>query len=320
MSTVVSDVIDQALRLANRVDPNYRVRALDAVDRAVRQYAEKLPWPSLDRTEVFTSDGSRLFTFPRRVRVPVSVGDVGRGENVRPGNHWERQYPRSDMGLETAGQGIWQWQDKGEVAVLRQPAAPTLLEFSTTQSDAIPVYVSGLVFATAFSGTADEYYEASELVAANVTAVDSVNQYSKVLRIEKDRGFTSADVLVRYATGDLPAARLLRNERRSHYHQIQFLGTPSVGAQFQVRYYAEPPRITAENVVLDPSIDEDALVWFTVGDLHWMAQAPEAANAAWAKALARIDEKLTARQGHGDRAQQAIPADPWIDYCDDTYE
>ena len=112
MALIVGDVINRALRMTNRVDAKHRVRALDGVDRAVSYFGDRLPWPSLERTEEFLTNGTQFFTFPARVRNIIAIGDIGRQEYVPPGDQWERQEPTSILGGSRRS-GMCQWQDRG---------------------------------------------------------------------------------------------------------------------------------------------------------------------------------------------------------------
>lgn len=313
MALIVGDVINKALRMANRVDPQHRVRALDAVDRAVRYFSERLPWPSLERVEEFRANGSQYFTFPARVRVIRALGDKERCDYIKPGDQWERQYPTFVLGDQRPA-GAWEWQDRGWVPTIQNPATDTTLLFTTTQSEAVSVTVRGLVRDTTASGTALELVEADEVIAANITPVTSANTYVEIFGIEKDAIDGSADLIVAYNNGaNSQAARIPSNERAPQYRRIEWLGNVSAGDRFRCRYYTRPAKINDEQQVLDAAVDEDIIMWATVGDLHWMSESPEAAAGAWQQRDALMQAKLTAQRSHGDNLQQAIPYAPMID-------
>ncbi len=314
----VGDIIDQSLRLANRVDPAYRQRALDAVDRNVRYFAERVPWPSLERREEFQANGSEFFTFPRRVRSIISIGDNTNKCYVRPGDHFERQYPEWELGGNKPQGGPFKWRHLGTSPVIQDPTERTVLNLNTTASDSQSVFVRGLAFDTAASGSALEYFEASEIVVAQETPTATVNQFKEVLAIEADTLDKNHDIVVRYDTGDLPAARILKNERHTSYEKIQWLAKPATGNLFTVRYYEDTEKIASESQILPPQVDTDVIVWRTVGDLHWISEAPQAAQLAWQRADELIQVHMTAQVSHGDRLEQAIPYAPM--YEDDDGE
>lgn len=314
----VSDIVTQALRLANRVDPNYRQRALDAVDRNVRYFAERIPWPSLERRENFVANGSEFFVFPSRVRSVISIGDRVRQDYVPPGDHFERQYPAWELGTKPAG-GPFKWRHLGVVPVIQNPTAASTLTFNTTASDSQTVYVKGLAQDTTASGTSLEYFETSEIIVAQETPAATTNSYVEVLALDADTLDKSNDIIFKYTTGSVPAARMRANERRPNYQKIQWLAAPAAGNTLTVRYYTDPPKIVSESHELDPQISEDFLIWRTVGDLHWISEQPQAAQAAWDKADGLLQTKIQAQQNHGDRLEQAIPYAPFIE-PDDVVE
>lgn len=310
MATVGS-VIDQALQLVNRVDSSYRQRALYAIERGVRHYAERLPWPSLIRQELFYSNGTDSFVFPQRVRQLISVGDNTHKAYVPPGGHFERQYPEWQLGSKPSG-GPFQWRPAGDVPVIQDPAAATYLELNTTASDSQTVYVRGTAQDTSASGTPLEFYDYEESVTALETPVTTSALFYRIFSIEAANLDRSNDIFVRYSTDAVPAARIPTFERHSKYKKIEWLAKPAAGAAFTCRYYADPVKINSETQALDPQIPEDYLVWRIVGDLHWIAEQPQAAQAAWGRADELMRTKIEAETTHGDQYSQAIPYAPFI--------
>lgn len=309
---VVSNIVTQALRLANRVDPAYRQRALDAVDRNVVYFAERLPWPALERRETFIADGTEFLTFPSRVRSLISIGDVKNEAYVFPGDHFERQFGAWELGTKPSG-GPFRWRHLGTVPTIQDPSSPDKLELNTTASDSQTVTIHGLAQDTTASGTALEYFQTTELVVAQETPVASTNLYKEVIGLEASTLDKDNDIRVRWQTGDLPAARIAKNAQRPEYQRIQWLVKPEVGRQFITRYYTNPPKIETESAILDPQIPADFLIWRTVGDLQFMAEQPTAAQQAWNRADQLLAMKIQAAQNHGDRLEQAIPFAPFID-------
>jgi hypothetical protein len=298
--------------MANRVDPQHRQRALDAADRAVRYFAERVPWPSLERVETFRTNGTEFFTFPARVRQIIAIGDLERQEYVGPGDQWERQHMAHLSNRPSAA--IWEWQDRGYQPVIQAPSTDTTLVFSTTQSEATSVYVSGLVRDSSASGTSLELVELDEVVAVNQSPVSTVNEYAVVTSVEKDDITISSDIVVDYGRGTVSkAARLRSNERKPTYRRVEWLALPGTGNRFRTRYYTSPPKVNDEIQMLDPAIDEDIVFWGVVGDLHWVAEAPQAAQAAWQQRDNLIQSKLIGQEVHGDHLSQAIPFAPMID-------
>lgn len=314
-----ADIIDQALRLVNRVDASYRQRALDALDRNVRYYATKMPWPALRRKETFVYQSGEYFTFPSRVQSIEAIGDVTTKAYVGPGAHFERQFPDWEMGTKPSGGGPFRWRALGDVQVVQDPSSPSKIKLNTTASDSQSVYVRGLAQDTTASGTALEYFEASEIVVAQETPVESTNLYHRVEIIEADLRDRSSDIKVIYSTGSLPAARIPKNERTASYRKIQWLATPTTGSQFEVLYLARPAQIASESQQLPPEVPDDFLVWRVVGDLQYLAEQPQAAALAWQRADQLVGQQMSAELGHNDNLIQAIPYAPMVDTEDDFF-
>lgn len=315
MSQEVGQLIDTALQLANRSSAQYRTRALYAVDRAVRYFADRMPWPSLRKEETFRSDGTNHFTFPQRVRHIISIGDQERGHYVQPGTQLTKQYPTFTLSGRSVGS--WQHSDLGVVPVISAPATDTYLDISTPQSESQIVHVVGLVRDSTASGTPLELYEAQETVYLTGTNATSTNQFAEILKIEKDTLDADQDVLVKYTYNGKPVSRIMHNERAPQYKRVEFLGTPNVGDRFVCQYYTNPEKIVAEDVVLDPAIDSDVILWRVVGDLHWINSEGEAANGAWSKAEDKLLVLKSAQEAVNQGFTQFIPWAPFVDPEDD---
>lgn len=312
MSQSTGEIIDQALQLANRVDPQHRNRARRAVDRALLFYSDKLPWPSLEREETFTSNGTRFMTFPRRVRTIISIGDKTRQYHVEPGGHFGRQFPAQHYG--ESGQGMWQWSDLGLVPTIINPATDTTLKLSSSQSEALLVTVHGFLRDSTSSGTALELYEDKEVITLGGSEETTTKTFVRIKSIEKDGLDTESYVTIKATTpDDQPIARIGKDERSPQYRRVQFLGTPNAGDQAVVKYFERPTRVVSEDVNLDPAIHPDIIVWRVVGDLHWMGEDPAAAQIAWAQAEKLMDEHMRAQTAQGSSCEQAIPWAPAVE-------
>lgn len=313
MSTGISRVIDDALLMVNRVDSDYRTRALRAINRAVLHWADRVPWPSLQKYETFYSNGTRFLTLPRRVRRVITVGDITNKMKVRDGAHWDFKYP-DEYFVDVADSTPWEWQDAGVVSTIAEPPAPTKLVFQSTVSEAVEVNISGWARDSSASGTAMELYEVNEQVQLGGTGTtETTYEYASVRAIEKTTLDSVCDIVVRSSTDSQPLARLTSDDRQASYRRIEFLKVPTAGTAFRVKYFRRPERLVSENVPLEPSVEQDYLLWRTVGDLHWIASQQEAALAAWRKADALIQQRIMAEKTQGEGNLQIQPEMSYYD-------
>ncbi len=165
--------------------------------------------------------------------------------------------------------------------VASAPSTDSALLIHSTASEAINVTIRGLVFDPSAANTALELYEAQETVALGGITETSVNTYREVLAIQKDKG-TTADVVVGTAL-DGQISRIPSWEARPLFRRIEFYPVPS-GQTLEVQYFRRPDRITKESDAVDPSVDEEALVWRAAGNMHWTDNEGQAAGIAWRKA------------------------------------
>jgi hypothetical protein len=305
MGSLVKDLIDRAQKLANRVDPGYRDRALEALDEACQWYASQVPWDSLKKTEDFTASGEFLI-LPDRVGKVVRLFDRTNQRPIEAGEFLERRMP-SAYAARTTGQPCI-WRDFGISPIAKDLSAASVLQFSTTASEGIDIQIRGLVQDTAASGTALEFYEVREtLTMAGVTQA-SANTYSKIVSIQKDHS-TAEDVIVgTVADGQL--ARIPSWESRPRYPKLQ-LQPASSGTQVEVGFFRRPDRLTSEDDPLDPAINEEAVVWRTAGNLHWMDNEGQSAQGAWSKANEALAIKRNQEQTFGEKDHHI---QPWVGY------
>lgn len=308
-SNLIANLVDRVQRRADRVDSNYRVRTLDALDEAVQWYAKAVPWPSLMRFEQFLTHGSEFIVLPDRVLKVISIGDVTNSSMLEPGSNFGRR--RRGAYFQRTGGRLCEWRDVGLVPVTSQPNTDTTLIFQSTASDnAFDVFVKGLVRDTTASGTALELYEVEETVSISSTAtVASSNSFVRVLALQKPRP-TNGDLTVTYTTGDQRAARLPSWEARPLYPQIQLSLVPSVQATLEVEYFRRPDRLVSENGAIDPSMDEEALIWRAVGNMHWKDQEGQQAETAWRKAVEIVESKKNVEETFGEKDFHVEPFSP----------
>jgi hypothetical protein len=307
VSTEISRIVDEALQLTNRVDTKHRTRALNAVSRGVEYWAERLPWPGLKRYEAFASDGTRYMTFPERVRKVISVGDITDRVPVQPGDHWNREH--ASLWLQDLRADPLEWRDLGIVPLASDPVTDTQLSIEASVSEPLTVYITGLARDTAASGTALELYEVRESFAITGTgATDTSNTFVRVTGLEKNTNDGTAEVVVKSSVDSKTLARIGAQDGSPQYRRIEFITLPGAGRQYRVEYYSKPAEVVNESSPLPPSIDRDYLVWRVVGDLHWIAEQPDAARAAWQKADGLLLAHQNAEKTHGeDYAGQLTP-------------
>ena len=304
-STLIKDLIDRIQRIADRVDPSYRVRALDSLDEAMQWYASQVPWDGLRRIEDFYA-GSEFLTMPDRVNKIIRIGDRTNSQPLDAGEFFERRRPGAYF-QKTTGAPC-EWRDMGLVPLGKEITTAAALHVSSTQSEAIDVQIRGLVSDTTASGTALEFYEAKETVSlAGVTATSS-NSYTKIYAIQKDKG-TTADVLVGNAT-DGQLARIPSWETRPMYRRIQLSPIPT-GQTLEVEYFRRPDRLASENDPLEASVNEEALMWRAAGNLMWMDNEPQAAERAWQKAGEAVAVKRNEEETFGEKD---FHVEPWAGY------
>lgn len=304
-STLIKDLIDRVQRVADRVDPSYRTRVLDSIDEALQWYASQVPWDSLKTPEDFQTTGEFLI-LPDRVNKVIQIGDKTNGRPLNPGDQFERRFPGSYF-QKTTGAPC-EWRDMGTVPVIKELSVIAPVFVSSSQSDAIAVQIAGLVQDTTASGTALEFYEAKETVTLAGVTQTSVNSYSKITAIQKDKG-SDADVSVGSAADGL-FSRIPSWESRPLYRKVQFHPVPT-GQTLEVLYFKRPNRITSENDPIEASANEEALMWRAAGNVMWMDNEPQAAERAWQKAAEVIAVKRNEEETFGEKD---FHIEPWAGY------
>lgn len=304
-STLIKDLIDRVQRVADRVDPSHRTRALDSIDEAMQWYASQVPWDALKRQEDFYA-ASEYLILPDRVNKVIRIGDKTNSRPLDPGEFFERRRPGAYFQRVTGA--ACEWRDQGYVATAKDITEGSTLEVYSTASEAINVQVRGLVSDTTASGTALELYEAKETISLAGVTQTSAHSYNKVISIQKDKG-TDADVIVG-TSADGQIARIPSWESRPMYRKIQFHPVPT-GQTFEVAYFRRPDRVTSENDPISPGLNEEALMWRAAGNMMWMDNEPQAAERAWQKAAEVVAIKRNEEETFGEKD---FHVEPWAGY------
>lgn len=306
-SSLVKDLIDRVQRIADRVDPTYRIRTLDSLDEAQQWYASQIPWDALKRIEDFQASGEFL-VLPDRVNKVIRIGDRTNARPLDAGEFFERATPGAYYQRSTGAP--CRWRPMGYVATVKELSTAAQLHVSSTQSETISVQVRGLVSDSTASGTALEFYEAKETMTLVGATLASTNTYTSIIALQKDKG-TASDVLIGTAADGL-LARIPSWEARPLYHKIQLQPVPT-GQTLEVAYFRRPDRLTSEQDPMDPSINEEAIVWRAAGNLHWMDNEGQAAERAWQKANEVIALKRNEEETFGEKD---FHIEPWQGYMD----
>lgn len=304
-SSLLKDLIDRTQRLADRVDPSYRGRALDALDEAVQWYASQMPWRALQRTEDFFALGQYL-VLPDRVNKVITIGDRTNSRPLNPGDSFERRRPGSHF-QKTPG-ASFEWRTMGYAPLVKEMAGETQLLFSTATSEAINVSIAGLVNDTAASGTALALREAKEVISLGGSTEASTQVYTRITSIQKDKGTTNDLVIGSAADGLL--SRIPSWETRPLFRNIE-LSPRSSGQTMEVTYFRRPDRLTQESDTIDPGINEEAILWRAVGNMHWIDQEGQQAERAWKKASEAAIAKRTEEETFG---EIDLHVEPWAGY------
>lgn len=284
------NTIDRAQQLANRVDPAWRGRTRTAIGRAIKAWAQRIPWPSLRTTEDFVLSGDKLLTFPERVGVVLTISD---NTNTRPlgtTGHWSKR--AAGVFNQDTGGNPQEWEDRGFSAFTSQSATDTTLQLAAGGSEAFEVRITGLVRDTTASGTALELQERFETMTMGGTSyTDTVLEFASFVAVEKEFG-TSNWLKVRNPITSQVIAFLPEGEATVQHRVVQFIPVPPVNTVVRVEYYRKPEELHSENAPIDNSVDLEYLAWQAAGDVHWMLKEGSAANRAWDKAEEIIKNRL----------------------------
>lgn len=305
----VKSLIDEILRLANRVSATERNRALEALNRAVGKYAQRIPWPGLKRAEIFVTDGTRFMIFPERVAKITQMADVSDALPFRPEEHFIHNIGAPYLN-DTAGTPCV-YRELGIVPVVRQPLTDSALTFSTPASEAMSCDVFGTIRDTSASGSMLEFFEVRETVVLAGAAVATTNRFVEVKALHKDRD-TDNRVDVADYTGKV-IARLFPQKGGAGYRRIEFDLVPGAGRRVKVEYFTFPDRINSELQPIDPAINLQYLTWLAVGDIHWMLKETQNAQIAWAKAEQFLQEEASKERTFGENNDSVLPSFTYYD-------
>ena len=282
MSNTTREVVQRAQELANRVDSGWDDRTRAAVSRALKFWAQKIPWPSLRAEEDFLAPGGKFMVFPERVGVIVNISDVANSRTLEAHGNW----PRREPGLftqDTTG-APEEWEDHGWSPFSSLPVTDTALQLQAGGSEAFAVRISGMLRDTLASGTSLELQEYTETLTMGGTVVtQTATVWASLFGLEKEVGSTNWLKALNPLTGQvisyIPAGEVAAQHRR-----IRLLPLPSAGTNLRVVYYRRPEELHSLDAAIDNSVDLDFLAWRAAGDIHWTLKEAQAAQIAWGKA------------------------------------
>lgn len=276
------NTITRAQQLANRVDPAWRDRTRAAVSRALKAWAQRIPWPSLRTTEDFLLSGNKLLVFPERVGVVLNISDKTNARPLGTTGHWNKR--SAGVYNQDTGGTPQEWEDRGFTPFIAQPATDTTLQISAGGSEAYEVRVTGYVRDAAASGTALELQERFEILTMGGTEyTDTTLEFVQLISIEKEFG-TDNWLKARNPLNSQIIAFIPEGEATVQHRSVQFIPVPPSGTEVRVEYYRKPEEIHTEDFPIDNSVDLEYLAWQAAGDIHWMLKEGQAANRAWDKA------------------------------------
>jgi len=311
---IVKELINEIQRLANRVSPSERSRALEALDRAVRKYAMRIPWKSLKRTEEFITDGTRFMVFPDRVAKVIELADKTEQGRIGPEAHFIENYGPTYLSDVAGRPSVW--RESGIVPIIAVPSSDTTLTLTASQSEVFDVEIYGRVRDASESGSALELYDVRETVAiVSDAAVQTVNSYVDVRAISKDRSTAAFLHVVDDISGKV-VSRVMPQDASPAYRRIEFNVIPGAGRVVLVEYFTPPDRIDSELQALDPAINIDYLVWAGVGDLHWILNETQNAQVAWGKADEILAQEANKERTFGENPESITPDFTYFDLED----
>jgi hypothetical protein len=275
-------------------------------------WAERLPWPGLERRETFHANGQRDIVLPDRVNIVITVGDGN--DWVPPGENFESRWgPTFFSG--SSGRAC-EWRPSGLSPVIAQPATDSPLRLLSSQSESMTVLVRGLVRDSTASGTALEFHTQEETVdlGSSTTEVTSTS-FVEILAIEKPHS-TTAELRVFDNVNGNVIARIKPWDTTAQFKKISTPLVVPAGTALPIRYYAYPQMLTSIDQSVETAIPNDFLVWRAAGDLHFIENMPDAAQLSWAKAEEVLTNAINARRSFGQRDATAVPDGDYLNWGD----
>lgn len=305
----LSDIVDRAQELADRKDTKWDARCRRWTNEAIEQWALKLPWPTLKRSEDFTFDSreatGRILTLPQYVLKVLTVADDTNNRVVRRGENPDLDFPLKH--LDNSATAALFFRELGFAAVHDQPAAAAALRAQSTVSDAVTIYVAGLAQDTAASGTPDQTYQARESIITSGSSITAGSTlFVRVDTIGKDSDSSNGDVLISTAA-DGQLARIYQDDDMSRYRQLEFLGAPTAGTVFQIEYLLKPHPLRASNDFPPPAVDIDYIIWYVTSMIHRAQGNVEEAEVFLARAEGILERNASFEKNAGDQDYRAFP-------------
>jgi hypothetical protein len=294
----------ETARLAGRVDGNWSSRIRRFLNEAQRDWASKIPWPTLIKFEDFSSLGTRTMVLPQHVLFVRHAADKTNQRPLYYSEQWDREYPASYFGG-ASGSPLFT-RERGVTAITKQPTTEETYTIKTSQSDVCNVYIGGLVQDTTASGTPDfQYFDKESISVVDDSEVAGTKSFVRVDVIGKD-DFTSADIVVRDTSSNV-VARIPALEYTAEYRQIELMHIPVAGTVIQVEYINKPAPLIEDYQVPHPSIKPEFLIWHAAALMHFAQGQVDEGTVKMQRATEWLQQEIYKERGFGDRDWRMLP-------------
>ncbi|RLC82786.1 MAG: hypothetical protein DRJ03_18510, partial [Chloroflexi bacterium] len=255
--------------MTGRNDSAFVNRIQKAINRAIKEWARILPWPTLETVDTITHTGGRYLYLPGNISKLIWLVDKTNKLDIPASSRvWDRDYT-SSYANDTTGRAV-EHEDAGISCVTTDVSGPIAM-YSTDESDVTGYYIVGKTEYTPGEGVTlpDAYKEYSiteELSSNGMTPVTSTANFVSVESISKTADTSGAIII---ECGDCIVGMVGPLESQSAYRKIALMQIPSAGTQFLYKGYLEPADLTETNQSPPPTIDPDFLIWRATADVYW---------------------------------------------------
>ena len=304
----LSDLQNEVRRVIGREDSTINARITQALNRALREWANEFPWEGLFEIGDLTHSGGAILTFPRRVARVAWVADATNLTPIDPGTRqWDREAPRTYLG-KLSGRAL-QWEPAGISPIWTNITNYISLK-ATHSGDNRDVVISGVAYRQGGSDLLQTIEVTHKLGLSGETGV-TLSDYQfinlNMVAVDNYRTSPASEVQV-WCEGGMVGV-IGPFDLNPQHQRVRFVKIPDSGTVFRYGAYLEPQPLVESYQPVPPNVDIDYLTWFAASDLLW--QTREGERSAYARKMAeKVAESRRERERmFGDGADRIVPED-----------
>ena len=300
----LGSLVDSCQLRSGFSDSAYRVRWVNFINQAIRDFARESPWDGLENTVDLKTDGTKFLVLPHFVDSVIGLTNLDTGSEIHRVDDIEKTDPLT-WAQQTAGTAD-RYTRAGEVATSRDPSGYLWFR-SAHASDVNQLYITGLVANSGASGALEKTYKELEVTAAGTSSVTLATLFTNIFSISKASDTYGDFFFFDAGASNAHTAFLPKVGTASAFRRLALHFKPAAGVSIQLRFRYTIPDLTLDVQAPHPAVRPDYVVEKAIA-LHLQEQQQyQRQAAAEGRAQRILAAEETKDRVHNEPSNRLIP-------------